>query len=267
MATAGPAIADLRRIVPDFVAAHPARAGATDWWRRPLVVTARADRRFAALPRIAAPDHLLPADLLPGVRSVIVYFIPFKRQLAAANRAGEHPCRDWGLAYHQTNAMIAAINDHLAAWLAEMGHATAVTPATANFDPASLMSRWSHKHLGHLAGLGRFGVNCQLITPAGCTGRLGSLVTTADLGDHPLTQAAEHCLHRRGRKCLACVRRCPAGALSADGFDRRTCYAHLQQAQAQPDFADLPRPSDVCGKCQVMLPCSFGIPAEGRGEA
>ncbi|MFH1059023.1 MAG: epoxyqueuosine reductase [Pseudomonadota bacterium] len=261
------AVADLRRIVRDFVAAYPARTGVRDWWREPLLVTAPADGRFGQLPRIAAPDHLLPADLLPGARSVIVYFIPFQRALAAANRPGEFPCRDWGLAYHQTNAMIAAINERLAAWLGEQGHAAAVTPATANFDPVRLVSRWSHKHLGHLAGLGRFGVNCQLITPAGCTGRLGSLVTTADLGDHPLVSAAEHCLHRRGLACLACARRCPAGALSAEGFDRQACYARLELAETQPEFEGLPMPSHVCAKCQVMLPCSFEAPAAGRGEA
>lgn len=264
---AAAAVADLRRIVRDFVAAHPARAGVTDWWQAPLLVSAATDERFAQLNHIAAPDHLQPADLLPGARSVIVYFIPFRRELAAANRPGEFPCRDWGLAYHQTNTMIGAINAHLAAWLGEQGHAAAVTPATANFDPVRLMSRWSHKHLGHLAGLGRFGVNCQLITPAGCTGRLGSLVTTAELGDHPLVTDAEHCLHRRGLTCLACARRCPAGALSAEGFDRRACYARLEQAEAQPEFTGLPMPSHVCGKCQVILPCSFGVPAAGREPA
>ncbi|MBT8332616.1 MAG: hypothetical protein KJP06_09865 [Deltaproteobacteria bacterium] len=55
------------------------------------------------------------------------------------------------------------------------------TGPTHNFDEDILMARWSHKHLAHLANLGRFGAHCMLITPEGCTGHLGSLVTEADL--------------------------------------------------------------------------------------
>ena len=38
--------------------------------------------------------------------------------------------------------------------LAEAGYRSELTPTTHNFDEEKLMARWSHKHLGHLAGLG-----------------------------------------------------------------------------------------------------------------
>ena len=177
-----PSIDRLRKFIVDFVAAYPEANKVTDWWGPPLLVTAPADDRFDVLPRIAAPDHLLPEDLLPGAESVIVYFIPFIEDLAARNLPGKFPHRDWAVAYNDANTMIGRINDALADLLNRAGWQAAVTPPTANFDKVSLMSRWSHKHLGHLAGLGRFGLNSQLITTAGCTGRLGSLVSDAVLG-------------------------------------------------------------------------------------
>lgn len=43
-----------------------------------------------------------------------------------------------------------------------------------------------------------------LIESAGCRGRMGSLVTDLDLGDHPLVAADELCLVKAG-KCAASV--------------------------------------------------------------
>jgi epoxyqueuosine reductase QueG len=253
----------LRWEVEAYVAAYPQKIGAPAIWRTPLMASARADARFDILPQIAADDHSLPRELLPGARSVVVLFIPFHKALAKANHKGEVPCRDWGLAYESTNRLINALCGHLKIRLEEKGFAAELTPATHNFDPRRLMARWSHKHLGHIAGLGRLGVNAQFITPKGCAGRLGSLVTTADLGDHPLVLEAELCLHKRGKPCLVCVKRCPVAAVSETGIDRRRCWARLNQNLRESEqLAGLDRQTHVCGKCQVLVPCSLKIPAE-----
>ena len=115
----------------------------------------------------------------------------------------------------------------LAGLLKERGWSAELTPATANFDEKSLMARWSHKHLAHLCGLGRFGHHHLLITPNGCAGRLGSLVTDAPLGDNPVMEAEHACLHKAGEECLLCVKNCPVAALTEQGFDRRRCYNRL----------------------------------------
>jgi len=253
---------DLRRLIETFVSDYPARNNVRNWWREPLLVTARADERFEILRRAVDEDHLMPRDILPSARSIIVFFLPFAKELAEENFGGKFPCRDWGLAYHQTNELIKNVNLHLSAFIKERGHESAVTPPTANFDPVRLVSRWSHRHLGYLAGLGRFGMNRQLITPSGCTGRLGSLVTQADLGDNPLTSEDEHCLHKRGFQCLECQARCPIQALTGDGFDRAGCYERLLTVQKHPGLAGLPPRTEVCGKCQVMLPCGFEAPEQ-----
>ena len=105
----------------------------------------------------------------------------------------------------------------------------ALTPATHNFDKERVVSLWSHKHLGHLIGLGRYGTNCQLITPEGCGGRMGSLVTDLELGDHPLVTAEELCLLKAGKTCGKCIKTCPIQILTEDGMDRPHCYARLRE--------------------------------------
>ena len=250
-------VSDLREFIREFVDASPDANNTPRWWRAPLFVTAAIDERFDMLPKIAAKDHLLPADLIPTARSVIVYFLPFTRDLVEENSRGKFPVRNWALAYNDTNELIGRINQGLEVLLARHGFRSAVTPPTANFDKVSLMSRWSHKHLGHLSGLGRFGVNAQLITPEGCAGRLGSLVTEAALGDHPLIGDTEPCLHKRGLDCLKCAEACPVKAVTVDGIDRARCYKQIKAAQKAAHLADLPEYTETCGKCQALLPCSF----------
>ncbi len=138
-----------------------------------------------------------------------------------------------------------------------------MTPATHNFDPIKLISRWSHKHLGYIAGLGRFGINAQFITPSGCAGRLGSLVTDAKLGNSPLVREKELCLHKKGYKCLVCVDRCPVSAVSESGITRKLCWERLKSNLLQTEsLAGLENTTHVCGKCQVFVPCSLSAPKE-----
>jgi epoxyqueuosine reductase QueG len=252
---------DLRRLAQQFVADEPFRLGTEGWWRTPLLATAPVDERFAALPRIAADDHLHPRDLLPTGRAVIVFFIPFRKDLVRENRKGDRPTRDWGLAYVQTNDLIERLSRSLGGLLERRGFRCGLTPATHNFDETRLMARWSHKHLGHLVNLGRFGTHHLLITPAGCAGRLGSLVTEAELGEHALIETREACLLKAGKACGLCIEACPVEALAATGFERRRCWQRLRENRAEIDcFADLPESTHVCGKCAAVMPCSFGNP-------
>ena len=251
-------IEELRQFAVEFVEAEPDRLGSAGFWQEPLLVSTPIDERFEVLPQIAFHEHLHPRDLLSTAKSLIVFFIPFKRDLVKENKHGDRPCRNWGLAYVQTNDLIERLSKSLEQLLNDKGFQSGLTPATHNFDEDILMARWSHKHLAHLANLGRFGTNCLLITPVGCTGRLGSLVTEAELGENPLIDTQEACLLKAGKKCGKCIEACPVDALSADEFDRHTCWNRLiENRDTLTYFSDLLKTTHVCGKCAALVPCSF----------
>jgi epoxyqueuosine reductase len=239
---------------------HRRQQNLRDCWRKPLVgIAAVNDPLFAQLETAVAPDHAQPSDLLPGARSVIVYFLPFQRFLGEENdRNGFYASRSWAEAYVVTNQLIAVINTHLQERLKEAGYAAQTTPATHNFDEQKLISRWSHKHLAYIAGLGTFGHHHLLITPAGCCGRLGSLVTDMPLTPSPRPDR-QYCLNKAGRRCHACVAKCKYGALRRTDFDRHSCYAHL--LRNNDHFSDMPL-VDVCGKCACEVPCSYEKPGK-----
>ena len=251
-------INSLRKLAEEYVASEPARMGIEGFWQTPLLVSALIDERFDILPQIAFEEHLRPHELLPSAKSLVVFFIPFKRELVKENKKGDRPCRNWGLAYVQTNDLINRLSQAIEEFFAAKGFKSGLTPATHNFDEDILMARWSHKHLAHLSDLGRFGTHHMLITPVGCTGRLGSLVTEADLGDNPLIETDEACLLKAGKKCGECIEACPVDALSETGFERRKCWNRLNQNRDRLDYlSDLPDSTHVCGKCAALMPCSF----------
>ncbi len=228
-------------------------------WREPLVAFAGAkDPLFPVLKDVVSPSHCMPEDLLEDARTVIVYFLPFEKSVPKGNRHGSHASREWALAYVETNRLINALNDRLADLLERKGYRATKLPPTHNFDKKKLTSDWSHKHVAFIAGLGKFGVHHLLITDKGCCGRLGSLITTADI--EPTTRPThEYCLHKINGKCLICVDKCPVGALKDGSFDRQSCYdVLLDNARIHEDLGL----SDVCGKCTCVVPCSFQNPVE-----
>jgi epoxyqueuosine reductase len=251
--------ATIRRLV--------AGAGTATQYRQPLVGFAPADDPcFADLPRVVHPAHLLPSDLLPGARSVVSFFLPFAPWVVEAN-AGHRKAvaREWAVAYLETNALIGQITSHLIAALAERGIAAAAEPATHNFDSQTLLSRWSHKSVAVIAGLGNFGLHQMVITDAGCAGRFGSLVLeigaqAPGFGDQraaPYVDSAEpreRCLYFADGSCLECVMRCPVNALDAnEPLDKQRCYQRL--LGVAHEYRDLGL-ADVCGKCAIG-PCSL----------
>ena len=230
-------------------------------WKAPRVAYADAhDPLFPRLKDLIRPTHATPVELLESAQTVITYFLPFDESVPRSNQPGHYASEAWAVAYVETNQLIRTVNDRLAQGLRARRYASVALPPTHNFDAQSLLSDWSHKHVAYIAGLGQFGLHQMLITAAGSCGRLGSLVTSARLEPTPRsTQPA--CLYTYDRSCAACVKRCPSGALTEQGFDRHTCYALCLQNADEYQRLGL---ADVCGKCLSVVPCSFTDPVARR---
>lgn len=243
--------------VDKYIVSYRENNCATDYWGKPIIAYADAnDHLFNELKHIISPTHLLPKELLPDSKTVIAYFIPFNKPVVASNVAGEMSSDHWANAYIDTNKLIISINEALSKELKMQGYQTAILPPTHNFDENTLISDWSHKHVGYIAGLGTFGLHQMLITEKGCCGRLGSIVTNVII-EATQRPAQEYCLYKHNKTCKSCVARCFSGALNIEYFDRHRCYELLLQNDKYHKRNEL---ADVCGKCVSVVPCSFQRP-------
>ena len=253
-------------------------------WLEPVIGFADAeDPLFEFLKTIVSPTHALPNEIVPGAKSVVAYFVPFERRVNESNIPEEESSIEWDYAYIETNQMLNALSKYLHAWVCREGYDSSEIPATYNYDPIALKSDWSHRSAAYIAGVGTFGVNNMLITDKGCCGRIGSVITTIPL-KATVRPTEEYCLFKNRGTCLACVKRCPIGALKVDRskavmatgsqlalggaaaygvfYDRHLCNSQIFDKLVRHfDNGD----ADTCGKCLVGLPCSMGNPCrDGR---
>jgi epoxyqueuosine reductase QueG len=170
----------IREIV-QFVRSYGEKKSIVTKWKKPLVGFASADDPlFSKLKEVVRPSHALPRELLPSARTVVAFFIPFENALQKENdQAGFYPARSWAVAYVETNRLISELAEYVKNLLEAGGSRAVFAPPTHNYDPAVLMSDWSHRHIAFVAGLGRFGLNRWLITEKGCCGRFCYFVTEA----------------------------------------------------------------------------------------
>jgi len=250
--------AHLAQLITDVVRRAVTEADTVTRYRQPLVAFADADdARFARIRQLADPDHMMPQDLLPGARSVVSFFVPFRPEVVRANAVhSKVVAEEWVQAYVETNDLIGEITRCLIALLKKQGVDAAAEPATGNFDERTLTSRWSHKSAAVISGLGSFGLHQMVITDAGCAGRLGSLVTEARLPVSP-AETRERCLYFYDGSCRQCVTRCPLEAISTEQtLDRRVCWERCSEVALR--FTHLGT-AEVCGKCAAG-PCAFESP-------
>ena len=104
-----------------------------------------------------------------------------------------------------------------------------------------------------VAGLGTFGLSVHLITAKGVSGRIGSIITDAEIEPTPRLYGDDvyaYCI-----SCGACAAMCPVDALDLKtGKDFQTCWEYLEETKIR--F----KPRYGCGKCQLTVPCEKGIP-------
>jgi epoxyqueuosine reductase QueG len=252
---------EIAAFITGFVYDYSKNCGIQSRWKNPLTAVAdAADPSFNDLKGLISPSHALPHDIIPGARSVLVYFLPFEERLTRSNHDGRFASREWAVAYEETNRLIGDINQALHDYLGPRGVLSSLLPATHNFDRKKLVSDWSHRHVAYIAGLGKFGWNNMLITDKGCCGRIGSVVLDLDL-EPTAFQEGEYCLFRYNGTCQKCVERCVNEALHPEDFDRFKCHEMCKENDLRNPDLGL---TEVCGKCVVAIPCSHRNPVSPK---
>ena len=238
----------------EYVKSYPVRKDVKNIWKAPIVGFADANGSYiSALKESVTLAHLLPGDFMENPNIVISYYIPFTEELAALNMnvEGNLAAQEWSDAYNLTNTMIQDINQYVADFLNEMGY-RAVSPTGVVFDKERILSNWSQRHIAYAAGLGTFGINNMLISEKGCCGRYGSVVADIPVEPDQILKE-ERCLYKKNGGCKKCVKNCFSGALTTEGFDRKKCYEICM-------INDVRTGADVCGKCDIDIPCAFKMP-------
>ena len=125
-------------------------------------------------------------------------------------------------------------------------------------------SNWSERHVAWVAGHGTFGLSDGLITRQGKAVRFGSIVVGARL---PVTERSyqghqDWCLYFSNGRCGACIKRCPAGAITKQGHDKEACLAYISEVTTPYVNKHYGTGATPCGLCQVTIPCESRIPGE-----
>lgn len=216
-----------------------------------------------------APD---PLEL-----SVISWVLPQTNATKAENRKeATFGCERWVRARKFGEIFNVALRAHVVGLLESNGY-QAVAPANSPFfgvrvsDAYGMCSNWSERHAAYVSGLGTFGLCDGLITKVGKAVRCGSVVARVSLDATPRPYKTHHayCLFYANGHCGACMKRCPAGALSEKGHDKKKCLAYLEGPilRHAENVYGLGGPDAYgCGLCQTNVPCESRIPVVEHGE-
>ena len=220
------------------------------------------------------PLYKAPKEWLDDSKSVISFFFPISKEIKDSNtKLFDEPYEEgiemscsaqWLLARCEGQLYINEVVSYAASLLNQCGYKTIIPSLSKDFKMLELFkSNWSERHAAYAAGLGTFGLSRGLITSKGMAGRIGSLITNAYFKPttREYTDPFEYCI-----KCGACQVRCPGQAIDLSrgiklGKDQIKCVSHISNSTKKP-FGINKRVRYGCGKCQVGLPCSDGIPSK-----
>lgn len=231
----------------------------------PIMGVARAnDPFFLRLqePQAIGPHFLLPKQWLPSAKTVISFFFPFTRRIKEANarEAPSVPAAEWLYARVEGQQFLELLGKDLRKYLKKQGIQAIVPSLDPRFwsrtlpkedGQAAFTSNWSERHIAFACSLGTFGLSKGIITSLGMAGRLFSVITDLDITEdvRPYVDIYEYCIH-----CGACIKNCPAGAISEQGKNHILCSAFLNKTRKE--YA----PRYGCGKCQTGVPCESKNP-------
>ncbi|UFS72527.1 epoxyqueuosine reductase [Geomonas sp. RF6] len=242
----------------------------------PLIgFAAAADPIFTEYKTIIGEFHQTPQEVLTAAHgsdaravTVISWVLPISPDIRASNRREKtFPSREWALTRQYGESFNEELRRHVVEWLTRAGY-RAVAPQLApgwkqyKVSPVGFASTWSERHVAYAAGLGTFSLNDGLITSMGIAHRLGSVVTDMIVTPTPRS-APDHranCLWYRDGSCGACMRRCPVGAITEGGHDKKACFEYVYHAVTEAIGRPYRIEQTGCGLCQTGVPCETCIP-------
>lgn len=250
----------------------------------PLVGVARGDDPlFDSMKEHVGPFHWSPLEIFrmrypdqevqAGDLRVISWVLPQTEATRKDNRAQKvYPSERWARARIFGEEVNERLRGYVVAELGKRGHEALAPVLSREFRRVEsqrfvFASTWSERHVAFVAGLGTFGLCDGLITPAGKAVRVGSVVARIDLppSRRPYTHPREYCLFFSRGSCGKCIPRCPVGALSKSGHDKRKCAAHLRPASRDYVRTNYGFDGYGCGLCQTGVPCEDRIPTPEKG--
>lgn len=281
----------IRRVIEDFIQSPENTLGNSTndmVFDKPVVGYARGDDPiFEELKADIGPFYLSPKEVFEkvypdaGVRpqelTVISWILPHIKQTKVDNRKEKaYPSERWARGKKFGVPVNMKLQNHLIKILGEAGH-KAMAPCVPSHWSEKLSekygyaSTWSERHTAYAAGLGTFGLCDGLITPAGKAMRCGSIVAqiTIPPTKRPYKKHTEYCLFLTGGTCGLCMTRCPVGAITEKGHDKKKCRTYCDGICTEYVKANFNLEINVCGLCQTKVPCESRIPKRktSRGSA
>jgi len=250
-------------------------------WADPLVGFSRGDDPlYPEFKKDIGDFFWTPLEIFsktfPGVKAdagdltVISWILPQTEVTKAdLRRETKMPAERWArsrISGEETNAML---RKHVTAILQEAGHEAVAPMLSPSFETKTsekygFASTWSERHAAYAAGLGTFGLCDGLITPRGKAMRCGSVVARIQVPPTPRPYQDHHayCLFYSQGVCGKCITRCPAGAVTKEGHNKKKCMDYIQVTRkyVQSHFGF---EGYGCGFCQTGVPCESGIPLKG----
>ena len=214
---------------------------------------------------IVGAHHLLPEEWLPGAVTVISYFLPFTKEVRASNEFKGKGSMEWLHARFIGEEFNNKIRSLIVQDIKALG-ADALAPLLEKrmvIDFHGMTSNWSERHAAYAAGLGTFSLNRGLITAKGMAGRFGSVITTLHIEPTPRSynDPFQYCPWMVDGSCGACMKRCPSGAITEEGKDKKICHEYLFNTDPlKKERGPFGYPYSACGKCQTGVPCENQIP-------
>ena len=220
---------------------------------------------------LAHPD--VPAS--PAELRVAAWILPQTGHTKAAHRKETSlPSIEWSRVRHYGEMVNVNLRKAVVAAFAAQGIAACAPVLLPEWsremsEKYGFASRWSERHAAYACGLGTFGLSDGLITRAGKAIRAGSVVIKAELAVTPREYENHNawCLFYSTGKCRACMKRCPAGAITEAGHDKVKCKAYIRDVTAlHVEEKQLGFRVNSCGLCQTKVPCESGDPTRRLAE-